>query len=538
MSEIKKIKKPLFQRFLDGVEVAGNKLPNPAILFAILAIIVMIISHIAYKMGASVIMPAYGNMAEKSVEAFSLLSAEGVAWMFTNVVKNFVGFAPLGIILVVMLGVGVAENVGLFSALLRKTMLGASKKRVTIYVITVALISNVASDVGYVVVIPLGAAIFYAVGRHPLAGLAAAFFGVSGGFAANVILSTSDFLLSGITEQVVGYEILATSNWYFLGASFFMLIALGYYITEKIIVPRLGEYKAGADAEIDTNIAEPISAEERKGLKYAGWYFLGMVVLLLALILPPGSPMRNPETGSLLQGAPFMKALVPIIMLLFLAPAIGYGIAVKKIKDSKDVVTAMTKSLQTMGSYMVLAFFAAQFIEYFKVSHLGDILAVNGADFLVNIGFTGIPLILSFIVLTAFLNIFIGSAAAKWAMMAPIFVPMFMGLGYDPTFTQVAYRIGASCTNIITPLLPYFALILVFAQKYDKKASIGTIISLMLPYSLLALLVWSAFLVIWYFTGLPIGLGGQIFLPEILSPEVISVCTDTIVTPVLPEIIP
>ena len=512
MTKIKKDKKPLFQRFLDGVEVAGNKLPNPAILFAILAGIVMVISHIAYLVGTSVVMPAYGTNPERTVEAFSLLTREGVAWMFTNVVKNFVGFAPLGIILVVMLGVGVAENVGLFSAMLRKTLLGASKKMVTIMVISVALFSNVASDVGYVVVIPLGAAIFYAVGRHPLAGLAAAFFGVSGGFAANIILSTSDFLLSGITEQVVGYEILPTCNWYFLGASFFVLIALGYFITEKIIVPRLGEYKPGNDVEIDANITEKPTDEERKGLKYAGWFFIGIIVLMLALILPSGSPMRNPETGSLLQGAPLMKALVPIIMFLFLAPAIGYGIAVKKIKDSKDVITSMTKSLQTMGSYMVLAFFAAQFIEYFKVSHLGDILAVSGADFLTNIGFTGIPLILCFIVLTAFINIFVGSAAAKWAMMAPIFVPMFMGLGYDPAFTQVAYRIGASTTNIITPLLPYFALILVFAQKYDKKASIGTIISLMLPYSLLALVVWSAFLVIWYFLGWPIGIGGAIFL--------------------------
>jgi len=519
MSNTTKIKKPLFQRFLDAVEVAGNKLPNPAILFAILAAIVMVISHIAYLMEASVTMPAYGVNPERDVEAFSLLTSKGVAYMFTSMVSNFVGFAPLGIILVVMLGVGVAENVGLFSAMLRKTMLGASKKMVTVMVIFVALFSNVASDVGYVVVIPLGAAIFYAVGRHPLAGLAAAFFGVSGGFAANIILSTQDFLLTGITQQVVGYEVLPTANWYFLFVSTFLLTGLGYFITEKIIIPRLGEYKSGEDAEIDNNIAEALTAEERKGLKYAGWFLLGITVCLLALILPPGSPLRNPDTGSLLVGAPLMRGLVPIIMLLFLAPAIGYGIAVKKIKDSKDVVTAMTKSLQTMGGYMVLAFFAAQFIEYFKVSHLGDILAVNGAEFLTGIGFTGIPLILCFIVLTAFINIFVGSAAAKWAMMAPIFLPMFMapgiageGIGYDPTFVQLAYRIGASVTNIITPLLPYFALILVFAQKYEKKASIGTIISLMLPYSLIALLVWSLFLVIWYFTGLPIGLGGSIYL--------------------------
>jgi len=512
MSETKKIKKPLFQRFLDGVEVAGNKLPNPAVLFAILAVVVMIISHICYLVGSSVIQPGIGGTPDKVVEAFSLLTRDGIAYMFTSMVRNFVGFAPLGIILVVMLGVGVAEHVGLFSAGLRKAMLGASKNVVTVMVIAVALFSNVASDVGYVVVIPLGAAIFYAVGRHPLVGLAAAFFGVSGGFAANIILSTSDFLLSGITEQVVGYEILPTSNWWFLGASFFMLIALGYFITEKIIAPRLGEYVPGDDTDIDPNITEDLTPEEKKGLRYAGWYFLGAVAILLLFILPPNAPLRNAETGSLLVQAPFMRALVPIIMMLFLAPAIGFGIATKKIKESKDVVTAMTKALQTMGSYMVLAFFAAQFIEYFAVSNLGIILSVNGAIFLENIGFTGLPLVLAFIVLTAFINIFIGSAAAKWAIMAPIFVPMFMNLGYDPTFTQVAYRIGASVTNIITPLLPYFALILVCAQKYNKNASIGTLIALMLPYSIIALVVWSLFLVLWYFIGLPIGIGGQIFL--------------------------
>jgi len=505
-----KNKKPLFQRFLDGVEVAGNKLPNPAILFAILALIVMVISHIAYMMGASVMKPGIGDAPDELVSAFSLLTREGVAYIFTNTVSSFVGFAPLGIILVVMLGVGVAEHVGLFSAMLRKAMLGASKKVVTIMVVFVGLFSNVASDTGYVVVIPLGAAIFYALGRHPLAGLSAAFFGVSGGFAANIILSTQDFLLTGITQQVVGYEVLPTCNWYFLFVSTFLLTALGYFITEKIIIPRLGEYQP--EEGIDANISEELTAEEKKGLKYAGWYLLGITAFLLLLIIPSWAPLRNQETGSLLIEAPLMRGLVPIIMLLFLAPAIGFGIGTKKIKNSKDVVTAMTKAMQTMGSYMVLAFFAAQFINYFAVSNLGVLLSVNGAHFLQNIGFTGLPLILSFIVLTAFINIFIGSAAAKWAIMAPIFIPMFMNLGYDPTFTQLSYRIGASVTNIITPLLPYFALIVVFAQKYVKKASVGTIISLMLPYSMLALLVWSLFLIIWYFLGIPIGIGGAIHL--------------------------
>jgi len=461
-------------------------------------------------MEASVMKPGFGDKPDELVTAFSLLTREGIAYIFTNTVSSFVGFAPLGIILVVMLGVGVAEHFGLFSAMLRKAMLGASKKVVTILVVFVALFSNVASDTGYVVVIPLGAAIFYALGRHPLAGLAAAFFGVSGGFAANIILSTQDFLLTGITQQVVGYEVLPTCNWYFLFASTFLLTALGYFITEKIIIPRLGEYKP--EEGIDASISEELTAEERKGLKYAGWYLFGITAFLLLLIIPSWAPLRNPDTGSLLIEAPLMRGLVPIIMLLFLAPAIGYGIGTKKIKDSKDVVTGMTKAMQTMGSYMVLAFFAAQFINYFAVSNLGVLLSVNGAHFLQNVGFTGLPLIISFIVLTAFINIFIGSAAAKWAIMAPIFIPMFMNLGYDPTFTQLSYRIGASVTNIITPLLPYFALIVVFAQKYEKKASVGTIISLMLPYSFFALIVWSAFLVLWYLLGWPIGIGGSIFL--------------------------
>jgi len=515
MTKIKKNKKPLFQRFLDGVEVAGNKLPNPAILFAIFALITIVVSHIAYLVGMSVTRQGIGETADIAVPAISLLTREGIAYIFTHTVKNFVGFAPLGTVLVAMLGVGVAEHVGLISALLRKAMLGASKKVVTLMVIFVGLFSNVASDTGYLVVIPLGAAIFYAVGRHPIAGLTAAFFGVSGGFAANIVISMQDMLLSPITQEVAsmvipGTEILPTCNYYFLAASTFLLTGLGYFITEKIIVPRLGEYKPAEGLEL--NVAEGLTAEEKRGLKFSGWFFLGIIAFLLMLIVPSWAPLRNPETGSLLSGSPLMSGLVPIIMLLFMMPAIGFGIGAGKIKNNKDFVGAMTKSMQTMGAYLVLAFFAAQFIRYFEYSNLGIILSVNGAEFLEGIGFKGIPLILSFIVLTAFINIFIGSAAAKWAIMAPIFVPMFMQLGYDPSFTQLAYRIGASVTNIITPLLPYFALIVVFAEKYDKKASVGTIISLMLPYSLIALLGWSVFLVIWYVLGLPIGIGGSIYL--------------------------
>jgi len=511
MSKAKKSKKPVFQRFLDGVERVGNKLPHPAMLFGLFALITMLISHIAYLAGVSV------NLTNgETVPAVSLMTREGIAYIFTNAVGNFVGFAPLGTVLVAMLGIGVAEQMGLISALLRKIMLGASKSVITLIIIFVGLFSNIAENAGYLIVIPFGAAVFYAIGRHPLAGLAAAFFGVSAGFSANIIITLTDIILSSISQEAArlvdpAAVVLPTSNLYFMFVSTFVLVALGYVITEKIIVPKLGTYHPEGDI-VEADISKELSADEKRGLRFSGWFFIGAVAFLLILLLPPSAPLRNAETGSLFVGSPFMGGLVAVIMLLFLAPAIGYGIGSGKLKNNKDLVTAMTKSMQTMGAYMVLAFFAAQFINYFSYSKLGVILSVNGAHFLQNVGFTGIPLILSFICLCSFLNLFMGSSSAKWVIMAPIFVPMFMQLGYDPSFTQVAFRVGDSVTNVITPLMSFFALIVVFAEKYDKKAGIGTLISLMLPYSIFALLVWSLLLVIWYLTGLPLGLGGNIYL--------------------------
>ena len=520
MLNTKKNKKPAFQRTLDGIERVGNKLPHPATLFAIFALITMAISHIAYLAGVFVtyqgVDMATGEITDANVQVISLLTREGIAYLFTSAVTNFVGFAPLGTVLVAMLGVGVAEHVGLLSALIKKSMLGSSKRVITFMVIFVGLISNLASEIGYLVVIPLGAAIFYAVGRHPLAGLAAAFFGVSAGYAANMVVTINDILLSSISQEAARLVdptavVSPTSNLYFMFVSTLILASLGYVITEKIIIPKLGAYKPEGDVA-DVNISAELTADEKRGLRFSGWFLLAAVAFLLVLLIPPSAPLRNAETGSLLTGSPFMAGLVPVIMLVFLVPAIGYGIGTKSIRKDKDVIASMSKSMQTMGAYMVLAFFAAQFIAYFNYSKLGVILSVNGALFLQNVGFTGIPLILTFILLSAFLNLFMGSSSAKWVIMAPIFIPMFMQLGYDPAFTQVAYRVGESVTNIITPLMSYFALIVVFAEKYVKKTGIGTIISLMLPYTIFALLVWSLLLVIWYLTGLPIGLGGGIYL--------------------------
>jgi len=504
-------KKSLLQRFLDRVERVGNKLPHPAILFGIFALITMVISHISYITGVSV------NLTNgETVPAVSLLTRDGVAYIFTNAVRNFVMFAPLGAVLVAMLGVGVAEQVGLISALLRKLMLGTSRSLITIMIIFVGIFSSIAENAGYLIVIPFGAAIFYAVGRHPLAGLAAAFFGVSAGFSANITITLSDVILSSISQEAAHMAdplavVLPTGNLYFMIVSTFILVVLGYFITEKIIVPKLGDYKPEGDIA-DANFSSELTDDEKRGLRFSGWSFIGAVGFLLLLLLPPSAPLRNAETGSLFVGSPFMTGLVPVIMLLFITPAIGFGIGARKIKNDKDIVSAMTKSMQSMGAYLVLAFFAAQFINYFSYSKLGVILSVNGAHFLQNVGFTGIPLILSFILLCSFLNLFMGSTSAKWVIMAPIFVPMFMHLGYDPSFTQLAFRVGDSVTNIITPLMSFFALVVVFAEKYDKKAGIGTLISLMLPYSILALIVWSLLLVVWYLTGLPIGLGGSIYL--------------------------
>jgi len=517
MASAERLKRPGIQRLLDGIELAGNKLPHPAVLFIIFALLTIAVSHIFYLTGAHVTFQQGARTVV--VEANSLLTREGIAWMFTSAVGNFTGFAPLGLVLVAMLGVGAAEHVGLLSALIRKLMLGAPKSLITLMVIFVGLLSSVAADAGYLVVIPLGAAIFHAVGRHPLAGLAAAFFGVAAGFSANIVISLLDIMLAGITQEAASmvdpYIVIApTSNLYFMIVSTFVLLALGYFITEKITVPRLGEYRRGGDgAAFGAEETSPrLTPEENRGLRFAGLFLLGAVAFLLLLSLPPAAPLRHPETGALFIASPFMSGMVPIIMLLFLAPAVGYGVGMKSMKDDKSILAAMTKSMETMGGYLVLAFFMAQFISYFSYSNLATILSVNGANFLSGIGFTGLPLMLAFIVLTTFLNFFMGSASAKWAIMAPIFVPMFMYLGFDPTFTQLAYRIGDSVTNVITPLLPYFALIVVFAEKYDKRTGLGTVISLMLPYSLLALLAWSLLLVAWYFTGLPIGLGGGIYL--------------------------
>lgn len=366
------------------------------------------------------------------------------------------------------------------------------------------IMSNVASNAGYVVLVPLGAIVFLSFKRHPIAGLAAAFAGVSGGFSANLLLGTIDPLLSGITNEalkITGSEvqILPTANLYFMMASTFLLTVVGTWVTEKIVEPRLGEYKGSQVVDEMT-----VSEDEKKGLRAAGLALLALTAVALFLTIPEGAALK--VDGSL---ASFIKkGLVPLIMIFFLVPGLAYGIASGTIKkNDKHVVKFMTKAMQTMGGYLVLAFFAAQFIKYFSHTKLGIILAVSGANFLKSIGLQGLPLVLAFIIVAAFLNLFISSGSAKWGIMAPIFVPMLLMSGINPEFTQLAYRIGDSTTNIITPVMSYFAVIVTFAQKYDEEAGIGTLISSMLPYSVFFMLGWTVLLILWYVSGFPIGPG-------------------------------
>ena len=371
--------------------------------------------------------------------------------------------------------------------------------------------SNIASDAGYVILVPLGAMVFLSFGRHPIAGLAAAFAGVSGGFSANLLLSTTDPLLSGITTEAArilrpDYFVNPASNYYFMAGSTIVIMFIGTFITEKIIEPRLGEYKG--DVKVETNDLTDI---EKKGLRWAGITILIFCVIIAFLTIPENSILR--VDGKLKDWT--SHGLVPTLMMFFLFPGLVYGKVTGTIKNDKDAAKMMGSSLATMGGYLALAFAAAQFIAYFSYTHLGTYLAVRGADFLQAIGLTGLPLIILFVLVSAFINLFMGSASAKWAIMAPIFVPMLMRLGYSPEFTQLAYRIGDSSTNIITPLMTYFAMIVAFMQKYDKEAGMGTLISTMLPYSISFLIGWIIFMIIWFLIGLPIGVEGAIHLAGI-----------------------
>ena len=511
-----------FTRFLDGVEWLGNLLPHPVTLFAILAVAIVFLSGLFGWLGLAVEDPrpvgTNGRADDGMIRAISLMSADGVRRIFTGLTTNFTGFAPLGVVLVAMLGVGVAEKSGLLSAAVRGMVLGAPRHIVTVAIVFAGIVSNTASEVGYVVLIPLAGAIFYALGRHPLAGMAAAFAGVSGGYSANLLIGTIDPLLAGITQEAArlidgDYVVVATANWYFMVASTFLIAAVGSLVTIFIVEPKLGAYDAEkADPTIlDKRMMESLSPEEKKGLVWAGFALLGVLGLMALTLVPDWGILRNPVDGDRVN-SPFFRGFVVWILIFFVVTGIAYGRAVGTMKNDRDVIDAMAAALASLGLYIVLVFFAAQFVAFFGWTNLGAITAVTGAQFLQDTGLTGPVVFILFILMCCFVNLMLGSASAQWAVTAPIFVPMLMLIGYSPEVIQAAYRIGDSTTNIITPMMSYFGLILAWATRYKKDLGVGTLIAMMLPYTIFFIVLWTAFFFLWTFgLGLPVGPGSPTY---------------------------
>jgi aminobenzoyl-glutamate transport protein len=491
-------------RCLDSIERWGNKLPHPFNLFVILSVAVLLLSWIAHAVGVSVTHPLSG----KPLAAVNLLDRAGIQNIITKAVSNFTGFAPLGTVLVAMIGVGVAERSGLFSAALKGFVRSVPRWLITTAVVFAGINASLAVDAGYVILIPLGAVLFAQVGRHPIAGLATAFAGVSGGFSANIFLTPIDPLLAGLTQEAARlydstYTVPATANYYFMIGSTFLLTLIGAAITNWIVEPRLGAYQAQGQAE------DSLAAHERRGLLAAGLTLILEVVLLLVATVPTNGLLRDAK-GSL---DPFFQGMVVLMSAGFLFPGIAYGLTAGTIKNNRDVGRMIEESLGTMGSYIALAFAASQFVAYFGWSNLGLILAVSGAEFLRSSAISGIPLIILFVFVCSVIDLFVASASAKWAVIGPVFVPMLMIMGYSPELTQAAYRIGDSFTNIITPLMPYMPLVIAFAQRYQPGLGLGTLLTLMLPYSAAFALGWTVLLAFWLLLGIPLGPGSGIVYP-------------------------
>ncbi|MDG2381886.1 MAG: AbgT family transporter [Pirellulaceae bacterium] len=459
------------------------------------------------------------EQAKQEVRATGLLTRDGLNWAISSMVKNFVNFPPLGVVLVGMLGIGVAEKTGAIGTLLKAAMLVTPQRLLTPSMVFVGVMSSMALDAGYIILPPVAAALYKAVGRSPLVGLAAVFSGVSAGFSANLLPTGLDPLLAGFTEsgaQVLDptYRVAATCNWWFMIASTIMLTLVGWAVTAWFVEPRYASKTPSEGGPVEHQESEDstkLTADERRGLSAATVGFLVAFGILMVMILYPGAPLY----GRGARFARWVEAIVPILFLMFLVPGILYGVAVGKIRSDRQTAKLMSETMADMGPYIVLAFFAAQFIEYFKFSKLGEMLAIVGGQTLANANLPTGALLIAFVLVVMVANLFIGSASAKYAFLAPVFIPMFMaeGVNISPELTQAAYRVGDSVSNVVAPLNPYIIIVLVFIQRYVPKAGIGTLISLMLPYSIAFFVIWSIMLVLWIQTGVNLGPGGPLTYP-------------------------
>lgn len=507
-----RVKKPLIDRALSGIERVGNKLPDPATIFVILCVLVVLISALCSAAGVSVVHPGTGE----TVSVMNLLSAEGLKKMISEGVSNFANFAPMAMILVVVIGSGVAEKSGFLSSLMQKLVRGASPKLVTAIVIFVGINANLVGDAGFVVLPPLAAMIYLGLGRHPLIGLFTAYASVAGGFCASLFLGMFEMQGAGFTTvaaQMLDPEAsyAPTMNWYFMIVSCFVLTAVGTFVTEKLVAPKFQD----ADLSVFTAEAVPetLSNQQSKSLRPAILSVLITVAVIIFLSVGDNALLADAETGQLLvSNAPFMKGLILIITIIMFVPGAVFGFASGRYRNDKDLFADSTAALRDMAPYILLCFFGAQFLNYFTWSNLGTVLAVNGADFLESINLTGIPLMLCMVLMVAFLNLFMGSASAKYAILAPIIVPMLMLLDISPAMAQVLYRIGDSITNPLSPLFSYFPILLGYTRRYDKNAGMGTMIANMLPFSVAFFLAWVVMIIVWCLFDLPLGPGASVFL--------------------------
>jgi aminobenzoyl-glutamate transport protein len=504
--------KTFMQKLLDVVEVTGNRVPHPAIIFLMLIGAVVVLSHVLYLLGTTVayqvINPDTHEIEHASATARSLLTVNGIRFMFTSVVQNFMNFNAVGVIIVAMVGVGVAEEAGLVKALIRKLVLVAPAWALTYILVFVGIVSSIAADAGYLVLIPLAAAAFLSVGRHPLAGLAASFAGVAAAFGVNVMIKPLDGILTEITNDAIhllnpAISIDLTANFWFSGASVLLLTVVIALITERMIEPRLGAYQG----EHPTEQGEEMSADESRGLRYANYALLGTLVFFALLALPPGAPLRHPETGALVGRSPLMDSLIVVIAAMFGAMGAAYGFGAKTMKTSVDVINAIVKTIAGLSGLIFLLLIISQFLAYFNYTNMATLAAVKLAVVLQNANLPPLLLLIGFVVVVLILDLVITGAIPKWAIFAPIFVPLLMKLNMAPAAVLAAYRVGDSPVNAITPLNAYFAMIVAFAQKYDKDAGVGTVVALMLPYVLIVSVLWILLLAAWYLIGLPWGLG-------------------------------
>jgi aminobenzoyl-glutamate transport protein len=508
--------KSAMQKVLDTVERIGNSVPHPIVIFLILIAVVMVLSHILYMLGATVsyqvINPDTDKVEAATTAANSLMTGSGIRHIYTRIVSNFLGFSAVGLLVVAMIGVGVAEEAGLVNALIRK-LVAVSPPWALIYILAfVAILSSIASDAGYLVLIPLAGTAFLSINRHPLAGIALGFAGVASAFNINMIVKPLDAVLTEITNDAIHMvnptiSIDLTANMLFSMASVVLLTIVIAIVSERIIEPRLGKYQNEQPAaDAPAHEGAQLSAAEMRGLRYAALGLLGVLIFFALLTVPAGAPLRNPQTGILIGNSPFMNGLIGVIMVLFLVTGVAYGIGAKTINKVSDVIAAMTKAVAGLGGTILLFVVISQFVDYFNFSNIPTLMAVTMADILKSANIGTLWLLLGFIVVVTILNLFFTPAIAKWAIFAPVFVPLFVHLAVDPSAVLAAYRVGDSPTNSITPLNAYFALVVGFAQKYDKSAGVGTVVALMLPYVIWIQLIWAAFFAAWYLLGLPWGL--------------------------------